>query len=327
MYGISQATRDARRHVLSRREETRLHAAYLAGDHVAGQRLVSSFLPMLARSAHARDMPRGHFGDMLGVAVQAFMENLYRFDPARGHRMWTYMQFAVRHAVSAYACANRTFFRLNGVNDRTAITYLEAEKSKLGACGRPLTGSEAQHLADVFGVSESIVHGIDDDMLVMRPESLRGDRMGEYHGIDDPERADGHLDFEMRHDHARHMELLKAGLDLLDARQRDIVLRRFRETPDTLKQLSEEMGVSRERIRQIEENALRRLRHAMDHPGELPPRRRACRNRMSPDAPLHATSTRRSGVHRPERRQKAKRTTQKTRRKDAVAAALMRALP
>ena len=268
MYGIKEARRAARRHALTRTEETKLHAAYLSGDHVAGQRLANSFLPALCRSAHAPGMPKGHGMDMVGVAVQAFMENLHRYDPAKGCRIWTYMRFIVRHAVSQYASENRSFFKITLHNDKAALTHFEDEKKKLEACGRLLTGNETRRMAAVFRVPESIIHGFDDDMAIMRPDAIRGDWQGERHGVEDPERAGGHLDFERRHDHDRQMVMVNAGLDLLNARQREIVTRRFKETPDTLQEIADEMGLTRERIRQIEGVALRILRHAIENPGK-----------------------------------------------------------
>ena len=268
MYGIKEARRDARRHVLTRTEETRLHAAYLTGDHAAGQRLVNSFLPALSRSAYAPDMPEGHGQDLLGVAVQAFMENLFRYDPTRDCRIWTYMRYVVKHAISGYASANRTFFKTTSQHVKAALAHLDAEKKKLGACGRTLTGRETQHLADMFGVPESVIHGFDDDMAIMRPGPINGSWRAEACAVEDPERDGGHLDFERRHDHDRHMGKLEVGMGLLDERQREVLTRRFKETPDTLQEIADDMNVSRERIRQIEGIALRKLRHVIERPGE-----------------------------------------------------------
>lgn len=266
MYGIKEAARQARRHHLSRFEELSLHAAYLAGDDSAGRRLVVSFLPVIMKSAYARGMPAGHAQDMMGVAIEGFMTNLHRYDPTRGVRLWAYMRFWVRSAVIDYALANRSLFRLATPHDKTAISRLDFEKSRMGASGRPLSGREARQLAAVFGVTESIIHGIDDDMSVLKPESLRSDNSFGHNAVEDPERVGGHLDFEARHDHARLMELLEAGMERLDPRQREIIRRRFKETPDTLHDISADMGISGERIRQIEGVALRHLRHAMENP-------------------------------------------------------------
>ncbi|WP_276532667.1 sigma factor-like helix-turn-helix DNA-binding protein, partial [Xylella fastidiosa] len=58
------------------------------------------------------------------------------------------------------------------------------------------------------------------------------------------------------------LRLLQEGLSVLDTRSRDIIQRRWLETDKkiTLQELAEEYGVSAERIRQIEANALKKMK-------------------------------------------------------------------
>lgn len=261
MYGIAEATRNARRHVLTRTEEIRLHEAFMAGDDAAGHRIVTSFLPMLMRTA------RGH--DALGVAVATFMEHLPNYDPTRGTRIWTYLRLPVVQAMLTYHLDRRMFFRLKSPRQRRAALSLEIEKKKLGASGRPLTGREARIIARVFGTSEDVVHGLDDDMSIMRVDPLSHDR-SDHHGVEDPERADGHLEFERRHDHERLMSRVDDALATLSGRERDLIARRFKEEPDPLKTIGCDMGISGERVRQIESRALQRMRRTIDISGRRP---------------------------------------------------------
>jgi RNA polymerase sigma-32 factor len=256
IYGIAAATRNARRHILTKTEETRLHAAYIAGDDAAGRRIVTSYLPMLMKTARSYDA--------ISIAVAAFMENMTRYDPAKGARMWTYLAMPVSQAVLSYNLDQKAFFPLKGRRERRAAIYLEIEKKKLGASGRPLTGREADIVAAAFGVSENLVKGLDDDMSIMRTDPLSHDR-SDHHGIEDPERADGHLDFEQRHDHERLVTMLHDALAVLNERERQLISRRFKDDPDPLRTIGADIGVSGERVRQIEAKALLRLRRTMRH--------------------------------------------------------------
>ena len=68
--------------------------------------------------------------------------------------------------------------------------------------------------------------------------------------------------YESADSESDQLELLREGLSRLDARSRDIVKRRWLE-PDskiTLQELADEYGVSAERIRQIEANALKKMK-------------------------------------------------------------------
>ena len=74
---------------------------------------------------------------------------------------------------------------------------------------------------------------------------------------DDPSQA-----YERADNEDNQLELLREGLSRLDARSRDIIKRRWldSESKITLQELADEYGVSAERIRQIEANALKKMR-------------------------------------------------------------------
>ena len=74
---------------------------------------------------------------------------------------------------------------------------------------------------------------------------------------EDPSQA-----YERADSEDNQLELLRDGLSRLDARSRDIIKRRWLD-PDskvTLQELADEYGVSAERIRQVEANALKKMR-------------------------------------------------------------------
>jgi RNA polymerase sigma-32 factor len=91
----------------------------------------------------------------------------------------------------------------------------------------------------------------DDDRAPPAPAAyLRADQ-------EDPSQAYERLDSE---DH--QLELLREGLAKLDARSRDIIARRWLDADSkiTLQELADEYGVSAERIRQVEANALKKMK-------------------------------------------------------------------
>jgi RNA polymerase sigma-32 factor len=68
--------------------------------------------------------------------------------------------------------------------------------------------------------------------------------------------------YERNDSEADQMELLRAGLAKLDERSRDIIRRRWLDADSkvTLQELADEYGVSAERIRQVEANALKKMK-------------------------------------------------------------------
>ena len=74
--------------------------------------------------------------------------------------------------------------------------------------------------------------------------------------------ADPSLAYEQDDEENNQLDLLRQGLAKLDARSRDIVKRRWldSESKVTLQELADEYGVSAERIRQIEANAMKKMK-------------------------------------------------------------------
>jgi len=70
------------------------------------------------------------------------------------------------------------------------------------------------------------------------------------------------LAYERSDSESNELQLLRDGLTRLDARSRDIIQRRWLDTESkiTLQELADEYGVSAERIRQVETNALKKMR-------------------------------------------------------------------
>jgi len=93
----------------------------------------------------------------------------------------------------------------------------------------------------------------DDDDNDHRPPSP-GAFLQAYH-------ADPALAFESDDHEGNQLEILREGMSKLDERSRDILKRRFLGEPKaTLQELAEEYGVSAERIRQLEANALKKIK-------------------------------------------------------------------
>ncbi|MCW5580692.1 MAG: sigma-70 family RNA polymerase sigma factor, partial [Luteimonas sp.] len=80
--------------------------------------------------------------------------------------------------------------------------------------------------------------------------------------LEDQQNADPYLTVENESEEESTLDTLQRGLAKLDARSRDIIKRRWLD-PDskvTLQELADEYGVSAERIRQVEANALKKMK-------------------------------------------------------------------
>ena len=253
--------------MISRAEEQQLARRARAGDRQAGDRIVMAHLRVAL--AEARKTPtRGVCRDELAMqGVLGLIEAAKRFDPDTGVRFVTFARHWVKSRIIEYAMHNagavkigttaperRLYFGLNRIRRRHGIEP-----------GRALTRAEAEVIAAELRTRPDYVQAMDNrsraaDSSLDAP--VRADDSTTTFGalLPDPNAIDPEAGLIARQTRTAHREALAAALARLPDREREILrARRLRERPLTLQALSERFRVSRERIRQLENNALRKL--------------------------------------------------------------------
>ena len=248
--------------VLSKEEEfdlaTRLHEN---NDLEAAQGLILShlrFVVHIARGYTGYGLP---LGDLVQEGNVGLMKAVKRFDPNVGVRLVSFAVHWIRAEIHEYVLKNWRLVKVATTKAQRKLFFnLRKAKSSLGW----LSSEETQAVAEDLGVSPAEVTRM-ERRLSGRDVSYDGSptEEDEYAPVaylpspdSDPadvvEEADWEADSRRRLGHA---------LAALDDRSRDIVQRRWLvEKKATLHQLAAEYKVSAERIRQIEANAIRKLR-------------------------------------------------------------------
>lgn len=234
-------------------QEHALIARAKDGDHAALTRLIDaheSLVGYIARSSArhgcaASDLlQQGHLGLLHAVRV---------FDSERGVRFWTYARWWVRAYIRNFVWQNRRIVPLSSNRKhRKVVMNIRKVEGRLGA------GSTPKSIAEALDVDEQSVSRVQNalsgrDVTLSDPESTP------------PTLTVGGLTPEEevadRRARERCVDLLMEALDVLDERDREIVEHRYlRSEPETLASLGERLGISRERVRQLSERALKRLR-------------------------------------------------------------------
>ena len=248
--------------VLSKEEEfdlaTRLHEN---NDLEAAQRLILShlrFVVHIARGYTGYGLP---LGDLVQEGNVGLMKAVKRFDPKVGVRLVSFAVHWIRAEIHEYVLKNWRLVKVATTKAQRKLFFnLRKAKSSLGW----LSSEETEAVAEDLGVSPAEVTRM-ERRLSGRDVSYDGSPTDEdeyapvaYLPSPDSDPADVVEEADWEADSRRR---LGHALAALDDRSRDIVQRRWLvEKKATLHQLAAEYKVSAERIRQIEANAIRKLR-------------------------------------------------------------------
>ncbi len=263
--------RVARIPVLSREEElalaTRFHDD---GDLNAARELVLShlrFVVHIARGYSGYGLP---VGDLIQEGNVGLMKAVKRFDPTVGVRLVSFAVHWIRAEIHEYVLRNWRLVKIATTKAQRKLFFnLRKSKKNLGW----LSGSETQAIANELGVSPAEVTDMEQRLssrdLSFDPAPDADDEDGAYSPssyLPHPE-ADPSVAVEREQWEDDTTERLAQALETLDDRSQYILRSRWMaEQKATLHELADKYGVSAERIRQIEANAIKKLRTLVSEP-------------------------------------------------------------
>jgi RNA polymerase primary sigma factor len=251
--------------------ERELLEAAKAGDVPARDELIEAFLPLIASVAR---IYRGSAGvervELMQEGVVGLLRALRRFDLALGTPFWAYASWWVRQAMQQLVSQLARPVVLSDRAVRQLARIKTSRREFLQARGREPTCGD---LAEATGLARAQVEN-----LVVAERSARGLEepiSGEEGAVGtlgdllaDPAAEDAYEDLPRR----LEIEEVRGLLAGLSRRERTILIGRFglRGREQTLRELACLLGVSAERVRQIEQRALDKLRAAVDDPSGGP---------------------------------------------------------
>jgi RNA polymerase sigma-32 factor len=257
--------RVARISVLSREEEVALATRFRTEtDLNAARQLVLShlrFVVHIARGYSGYGLP---VGDLIQEGNVGLMKAVKRFDPTVGVRLVSFAVHWIRAEIHEYVLRNWRLVKIATTKSQRKLFFnLRKFKKNLGW----LTESETKAIAHDLGVSASEVTDMEQRLssrdLSFDPTPDTDDEEGSYSPsayLPHPE-ADPSVAVEREQWDEDTTDRLAHAMESLDERSQHILRSRWMtETKATLHELADKYGVSAERIRQIEANAIKKLR-------------------------------------------------------------------
>ena len=238
-------------------------------DLEAAHKLVTSHLRLVAKIAMGY---RGYglpVAELISEGNVGMMQAVKRFDPERGFRLATYAMWWIRAAIQEYILHSWSLVKMGTTAAQKKLFFnLRKLKGQIKAIEEgDLHPEHVTKIAEALNVPEADVVSMNrrlsaPDHSLNAPLRIDGD--GEWQDWLVDEGEDQETMLAESEEMTQRRALLQSAMTSLNKRERHILeQRRLSENPTTLEDLSQEYGISRERVRQIEVRAFEKLQKAI----------------------------------------------------------------
>jgi len=244
--------------LLTREEEKQCAREAVKGNRVAKQKLASSnlrFVVNVAKRYQGQGIP---LEDLINEGNVGLMSAIEHYDVERGYRFISYAVWWIKQAILKAICEKSRMIRLpmNRVNElfqiEKARSFVQEGESEIQEVAQ-LLNMEPGHVEDLLSISRDMI-SLDNPLYNEKDSSTVGDFI-EASGYETPDARV--MDTALQND-------IENILNGLGDKEADII--RFRyglgtNIPLSLREIGDRLDLTKERIRQLEQKAISRLRH------------------------------------------------------------------
>ncbi|MBE8191438.1 MAG: RNA polymerase sigma factor RpoH [Alphaproteobacteria bacterium] len=259
--------------LLEAQEEYRLAKEYTDDDNLESAHiLVTSHLRLAAKIAMGY---RGYglpMNEVVSEGNLGLMKAVKKFDPERGFRLATYAMWWIRASIQEYVLRSWSLVKIGTTSAQKKLFFnLRRLKGELGAIdGGQMHPDQVHTIAEKLDVRDKDVREMEGRMY-SGDQSLNTPHGGQFEDStgdasewqdwleDDTPTQEAALVEQDDYDHRQ--QLMLDAMSTLDEREQAILqARRLSDPPQTLEVVSKTFNISRERVRQLEERAFKKLR-------------------------------------------------------------------
>jgi len=247
-------------------EEVDLAAKIAAGSEEARAKLIRSNLRLVVKIAHDFKGLGLPLLDLISEGNIGLMRAVEKFDPSKGAKLSSYAAWWIKQSMRR-ALANQARTIRIPVQSASKISKIQAARAKLSeALGREPTDAE---IASEVKLTERTVTGLrlGKTTTISLHDPIQHGEDGEFRDIIPDEKTTAPDEIVQDEETLRHMLEL---VNRLDSREQKILTLRFGlngERTRTLEEVSQIIGRTRERVRQIQNQALEKLRNMLEEEG------------------------------------------------------------
>lgn len=244
-------------------------------DEAALHRLITAYMRLAISMASKFRHYGAPMNDLIQEAGLGLMKAAEKFDPDRGVRFSTYAVWWIKASIQDYVMRNWSMVRTGSTSSQKALFFnlrrvqaqLQREAQEVGEAldGHQLRERIAQTIGVPLADVEMMTGRLSGADLSLNAQQSNDEDGREWIDTIEDDGVQAAQAVEERHDRLALREWLKQAMAVLSARERFVVTeRKLRDDPRTLESLGDELGLSKERIRQIEAAAFAKMRRALE---------------------------------------------------------------